>query len=176
MRLAAFLRAINVGGRNLPMARLREVFEAAGCTNVQTVIASGNVVFDTPVSDFPALEATLEAAVQAALGWSSETFLRTPEELQAVLDATSFPRAEIEAAGAFSVGFLRSDPGAEAVARLMAKESEIDRFAVLGREVYWLCSVRQSDSKFTNVQFERALGAPSTFRGLPTVRRVLDKF
>ena len=92
-----------------------------------------------------------------------------------MLDAPPFPRAEIEAAGAFSVGFLRSEPGAEAVARLLAKGSEIDRLAVLGREVYWLCSVRQSDSKFTNVQCEKALGAPCTFRGLPTVQRVLDK-
>ena len=41
----ALLRGINVGGRNVKMDRLREIFESLGFSNVETFIASGNVIF-----------------------------------------------------------------------------------------------------------------------------------
>ena len=47
MKYAAFLRAINVGGRVVKMDRLRTLFEAAGLRGVETFIASGNVVFES---------------------------------------------------------------------------------------------------------------------------------
>ena len=44
----ALLRGINVGGKNkVPMADLRETFEADGFADVRTYIASGNVLFAT---------------------------------------------------------------------------------------------------------------------------------
>ena len=47
-RLIAFLRAINVGGHNVTMEKLRKQFEALGCEEVETFIASGNVIFTSP--------------------------------------------------------------------------------------------------------------------------------
>jgi len=42
----ALLRGVNVGGKNkLPMAALRTCLEELGCRDVQTYIASGNVIF-----------------------------------------------------------------------------------------------------------------------------------
>ena len=46
-RYIAFLRAINVGGHTVKMAELKRLFEALGFTNVETFIASGNVIFDS---------------------------------------------------------------------------------------------------------------------------------
>jgi len=173
MRVAAFLRAVNVGGRIVPMARLKAVFESVGCRHVRTVIASGNVVFDAASSDIAALEASIEAAVQESLGWGADTFVRSGPELQAVVDSPPFTRAEIEAAGSTNVAFLRSPPNAEAQALLMARESPIDRFAVQGREVYWLCKTKQSESDFSGAVLEQTLGMRATLRGLATVERVL---
>src|SRR5262245_61823603 len=63
MKFVALLRGINVGGKNkVPMAELKACFEALGCENVQTYIASGNVIFDS------AREPTdLTAEIQLAL-------------------------------------------------------------------------------------------------------------
>ena len=47
MRYVALLRAINVGGRTVKMDRLRVLFEEMKLQNVQTYIASGNVIFDS---------------------------------------------------------------------------------------------------------------------------------
>jgi uncharacterized protein (DUF1697 family) len=42
----AFLRAINVGGHTVKMDTLRQLFESLGFTNVETFLASGNVIFE----------------------------------------------------------------------------------------------------------------------------------
>ena len=59
-RYAAFLRGVMP--TNCKMADLREAFEAAGFTEVTTVISSGNVVFDAPVTPVASLERKAEAA------------------------------------------------------------------------------------------------------------------
>ena len=51
----AFLRAINVGGHTVKMDRLREIFETMGFSNVETFIASGNVIFETKSKDVDSL-------------------------------------------------------------------------------------------------------------------------
>ena len=55
-RYIALLGGINVGGHRVKMAHLRALFEALGFEQVETLIASGNVIFETPVSDTAALE------------------------------------------------------------------------------------------------------------------------
>ena len=55
-RYVALLRAINVGGRNVKMAELCALFEQARLTDVQSVIASGNVLFASRSGDSVALE------------------------------------------------------------------------------------------------------------------------
>lgn len=46
MIYVALLRGINVGGKNrVEMARLKQAFEAIGCSQVVTYINSGNVIF-----------------------------------------------------------------------------------------------------------------------------------
>src|SRR5690349_6535495 len=51
MKFVALLRGINVGGKNkVPMAQLKSCFDKLGCKNVQTYIASGNVIFESKQS------------------------------------------------------------------------------------------------------------------------------
>ncbi|MBK9943158.1 MAG: DUF1697 domain-containing protein [Kouleothrix sp.] len=90
-RYCAFLRAINVGGHTIKMDQLRALVEQLGYTNVATYIASGNVMFDAPDDDAPALEAQIERHLHAALGYEVTTFLRTAGELAAVAAYTPFP-------------------------------------------------------------------------------------
>ncbi len=58
----------------------------------------------------------------------------------------------------------------------MALKSDIDDFRVNGREVYWLCKLKQSDSKFSNMLFEKRLNVRVTFRGINTVARLAAKY
>ena len=174
-RLIAFLRAINVGGHTVTMARLREEFEGLGFTGVETFIASGNVIFTSRSNDLARLEKKIEARLRAALGFEVATFVRTDAEVLAVARYKAFGDAQVKSAGALCVGFLAEPLGAAATRAVMAFTSDIDDFHVRGREIYWLCKTKQSDSTFSNASLEKALKMRSTFRGIKTVERLAVK-
>lgn len=91
IRFVALLRAVNVGGTGkLPMNDLVQLCTGAGFEDVQTYIASGNVVFAT---DLPIDQAktALEARLEAYAGRPVPVFIRTGLELNRILDANPFP-------------------------------------------------------------------------------------
>jgi hypothetical protein len=69
----AFLRAVNVGRRTVPMSRLVEVFGALGYEGAWTHINSGNVVFEATAGR-AALERTIEEALESTFGFEVTTF------------------------------------------------------------------------------------------------------
>ena len=168
-RYVAFLRAINVGGRTVKMDRLRAIFEGAGLSNVATVIASGNVVFDSPRSA-ASLERAIEAALEAELGYAVATMLRTPAELAAIVDAVE--RDRLAEGVTLYVGFLKRVPAAAAVRAAVALSNEVDTLSVRGRELYWRCATAFSRSTLTGAKIEKQLQVAATLRNLNTVERL----
>ena len=102
----AFLRAINVGGHNVKMDHLRQLFESLGFSNVETFIASGNVIFDAKAGNVKALEKKIETCLQEALGYEVATFIRTTAELAEIASYKPFPQSQLDAATALNIGFL----------------------------------------------------------------------
>ena len=88
---AAFLRAVNVGKRLVKMETLRTAFDQMGFSNVQTVIASGNVVFETPQKRVSRIEQAIENGLEDALGFDVTTFVRTGPELRELAELTLAP-------------------------------------------------------------------------------------
>lgn len=173
-RWAAFLRAINVGGRTIKMEPLREVFRGLGYGDVATHIASGNVMFSAS-GERAELEAAAEKALQAALGYGVATFLRTGEELAAVLAAEPLGEAAQRGATTY-IGFTRGSLTPSERQAVEALATPQDTVRVVGREIYWLPpDGRMSDSKLTGAAFERALGRAATFRNDRTVAAVAAK-
>jgi uncharacterized protein (DUF1697 family) len=175
-RYFAFLRAINVGGHTVKMDALRELFEAMGFSGVETFIASGNVVFEAGSADARELETRIEGKLGEALGFEVATFVRTEAELAAIASYEPFSPAKLDAAQALNVAFLAKPLDGKAEEVLMALRTEIDDFHAHGREVYWLCLKKQSESTFSNAVFERTLGRRATFRGIRTVRKMAVKY
>lgn len=175
MRHIAFLRAINVGGHTVKMDRLRGLFEALDFTDVETFIASGNVIFESPVEDAHTLEQQIEAHLRQALGYDVATFIRTPAELAAVAAHQPFPSADLEG-NMLYVGFLQAPPIDDAHQKLMALQTPLDEFRVNGRELYWLCRTSISQSAVSGAKIERALGMRATLRNVTTVRKLAAKY
>src|SRR5207244_1128793 len=65
-RYAAFLRAVSP--MNAKMPELKKCFEAAGFTDVKTLLSSGNVVFSARTSSEASIERKAEAAMKKHLG------------------------------------------------------------------------------------------------------------
>ena len=175
-RYVAFLRAINVGGHVVKMDVLRAEFERLGFKNFETFIASGNVIFETKSSAVAAIEARIEKALHARLGYEVATFVRTLEQVAAIARHQAFPAAAVATCGALSVGMMKTTlpkPSQQALAGL---KTEVDDFHVNGSELYWICAVRQSDSKISNAVFERVVRAKATFRGIKTMEKLAAKY
>lgn len=175
-RYFAFLRAINVGGHTVKMDQLRQLFESLGFANVETYIASGNVIFDGTNSEAGAIEREIAVNLHQALGYEVATFLRTGAELAAIAGYRAFPLAELDTARALNIAFLSSTPDTAAQQRLMGLQTPIDEFHIHGREVYWLCRKKQSESTFSNAVLEKTIGKPSTLRTLNTIQKLAEKY
>jgi uncharacterized protein (DUF1697 family) len=175
-RYIALLRAINVGGRVVKMDRLRALFEESGFSQVDTFIASGNVLFNSSSTSAPALERKIEKQLRAALGYDVATFVRTPAEVQQVAAYEPFPAAVTAAPyHAIYISFLREPPSAEARRAVAALRSPTDDFHIQGRELYWLSRVPFGDSKIAGPLLEKILGIPATSRSTTSVRKLAAK-
>jgi uncharacterized protein (DUF1697 family) len=176
-RYIAFLRAINVGGHIVKMEDLRRLFEELGFSNVETFIASGNVIFETPDEDAPELERRIERHLRTALGYEVVTFLRSTAELADIAKYRPFPEAELTAEGtSLYIAFLQDAPGDKAQEGLMAFRTDEDDFHVHAREIYWLRRGNMSDSKFSGALLEKTIKMPATMRNSTTVRKLAAKY
>lgn len=172
-RYIAFLRAVNVGGRVVTMDRLRRVFESMGYTDVQTFIASGNVVFDSSVKSAPDLERQIEAALLKALGFSVATFVRSQAELTDVAKYQPFKHAD---GASLYVAFARDIPAKAAARTLHGLANDRNEYRVRGREVYWLMRGSFAEASKSAANLEKTLGMPATVRNSTTVRKMAAKF
>lgn len=134
----ALLRAVNVGGTGkLPMADLKAMCSDAGFIQVQTYIASGNVVFKSNATP-KKVKSELETRLLAYAGTPGGVVVRTASEMAAVLKANPFPKAVPN--HTFAI-FLDDPPPHDALAlavgvqdeemRLGARESHMNTIAKL---------------------------------------------
>lgn len=173
----AFLRAINVGGHTVKMDNLRRLFEALGFTNVETFIASGNVIFDSSSRSSRALEKKIRAHLHDSLGYDVVTFVRSRDELAIIAKLEPFKKSDMEAeGGTLYIGFLEDSPNNAAKEKLLSAATAVDDFALCGREFFWLCRKSFRESEFSGANLEKILGMRATLRNVNTVRKIAQKY
>jgi uncharacterized protein (DUF1697 family) len=120
-RYVALLRAVNVGGTGkLPMADLKTLCTDAGLTEVETYIASGNVVFTSKASE-AAVKAKLEKALQAYAGKPVGVVIRTATEMAGVLKQNPFKKDKPNTCYAI---FLDDKPPRDALDKVTGRAGE----------------------------------------------------
>jgi uncharacterized protein (DUF1697 family) len=131
MKYIALLRAVNVGGTGkLPMAELKAMCHDAGFTQVETYIASGNVVFESKAAE-ARVKSELESRLMTYVGKKIDVVLRTASEMQAVLKGNPFPKAAPNHTYAF---FLNERPQGDAFDHAVGRKDEEVRLGK--REIY----------------------------------------
>jgi uncharacterized protein (DUF1697 family) len=107
-RYAAFLRGVSP--MNAKMPELKKAFEAAGFTDVTTMLSSGNVVFGAPAAPEAALEHRAEEAMRKHLGNAFPTIVRSIEALRTILASDPYQDFRLKAGAKRVVTFLRKRP------------------------------------------------------------------
>ena len=164
----ALLRAINVGGRTIRMAALRELFVAMGCGEAQTYIQSGNVVFQAAEAEQP-LRQRIEGEIAATFGFPVTVALRTADEMARITTASPYRPDGLAESESLYVAVLAESPAPQGIERLRASETAPDEFRLIGREVYLLYRRTMRDTKLTNALLEKRLGVPATSRNWRTI-------
>ncbi|MEP6888981.1 MAG: DUF1697 domain-containing protein [Nitrospirales bacterium] len=173
-KYVALLRGINVGGKNkLPMKRLATMFTDVGCSDVETYIQSGNVVFAAPSSVAKSLPSAIAAAITGQFGCRVSVVIRSAKELADVVDNNPFLKRGVDT-GTLHVAFLVSVPDAKHVAELDGRRSPGDAFEIRGRHIYLRMPNGMARSKLTNDYFDRTLKTTSTLRNWNTVQKLLE--
>jgi uncharacterized protein (DUF1697 family) len=172
----AFLRAINVGSHLVKMDQLRALFEELGFANVETFIASGNVVFDSSSRSPSALEKKVAAHLELSLGYPVATFIRSVAELTTIAAHRPFPKSRTNEADRLYVGLLGTTPSEAVLKKILALSTKLDELHINGRELYWLCHTAFSDSPLSGTLLEKTLGMATTLRNVNTIHRLTAKY
>lgn len=166
----AFLRAVNVGKRQMKMAELKALCEELGHENVKTILASGNVRFESKNNP----KAELEAAIEKRWGFFSEAVMRSGQEIEAML--ASKPFADYPDEGAFHRYVLLFDKPLPRTLKLSGIDGDYDVVRVDEKDIF-LVGYRQPDGRHGPGldKFDRQLekGAIATMRNWNTIPKVL---
>lgn len=173
----AFLKAINVGGHTIKMDYLKKLFEKMSFSNIETFIASGNVVFEIKSKSVDPIRKKIEVELEKSLGYNVATFLRTVNKLKEISEYKPFKDSELkDKNNSLYIAFLNSPPLKESIKKTKALQDKFNAFHFNKNEMYWLCRKSFSDSGITGKKLEKALGTNTTIRNSTTVKKIAAKF
>jgi len=169
----AVLRAINLGAHNrIAMADLRAMCGKIELANAKTLLVSGNVTFESGISSSEKLERLLEDASTKHLGVTTDYFVRSVTEWQAIIDANPFPAEAKSDPGRLVMMCLRDAPSAAAVKALQAAIKGRETVRAKGKQAYLVYPDGQGTSKLTIAMIEKHLGTRGTARNWNTVLKL----
>ncbi|MFT3868068.1 MAG: DUF1697 domain-containing protein [Nibricoccus sp.] len=165
-RYAAFLRGVSP--MNAKMPELKKAFEAAGFTDVKTLLSSGNVVFSTPAKSVAEIERKAEAAMEKKLGRTFYTIVRPVDALQKILEADPFARFKLPSEAKRVITFRRAPR--KPIPQLPIELSNARILATDGCEVF-SAYVSGPEGPVFMTLIEKNFGKDVTTRTWDTVRK-----
>jgi len=176
IRYVAFLRGVNVGGHKpVKMGELKKIFGSLGFQNVKTILASGNVLFETPDTSTDMLARKIEDKLEQEFGYEIGVLLRTMEEIRKLADANPFKNIEVTQQTRLYVTFLSEKK--ERAVKILYKSTGKD-FKIVHISASEVCSLLDlsPDRGTTELMsfLEQKFGRKVTTRNWNTTRILKD--
>lgn len=173
-KYAAFLRGINVGGKTLvKMDDLRKAFESLGFKNVETVLASGNVVFEAPKETTTTLSEMIMQKLRDTFGRDILVIVRSIEDLRELEAQQPFKDTVVTPQTRLIVMLLSENTLQPDISDLPVSEY----FKIIGVYNRTICSVIGEEQGTVTVQLmsalEKKFGKQVTTRTWGTIVRIL---
>lgn len=174
-RYVALLGSINVGGNRLTMAELREAFEREGFGEVETVVASGNVLFAHEERPTRGLEEKLAWIMRDRFDMRSMVAVRTADEVRSAIEDNPFTGQGAD--NLVHTLFLERQPAPSAFDALVADHAGRggERLAIGDRCLYIDFVDGVGDSRLTGAFMEKRLGCRGTARNVRSLARILAR-
>ena len=166
------LRGINVGGnRKVPMADLRDACRAAGLTDVETYIQSGNIVFSA--KNAADAEAAIESIVEKLCGFAVEAIARSATQWAVYAKGSPFADAD-ERGNIVHLGLSKRPPADGIAASLEARGKHGEKVVLKGDAIWIDFAEGVRDTKITHAALDKAAGSTVTMRNWRTVLKIAE--
>ena len=168
----ALLRGVNVGhAKRVAMADLRALLEGLNCTEVRTLLNSGNAVFGAPPRATPtALASAIEAALHQQLGIGTRVFVLVAGTLAELLAAHPL-RALAGDDAKLLLAILAPGVERRALDALAARDWAPDGLALGPHAAYLWCASGVLDSPVSQA-FAKVVGEQATTRNWATMNKL----
>ena len=170
-KMIILLRAVNVGGRKLPMAELRDLCRKAGLDDIETYIQSGNLVFSA--SSAAAAEKQIEALIEDNFGFRSEAMARTAKQWAAYAGGSPFPDSD-ERGNLVHLGLAKGELAADVIGKLQPKAIHGEQIVVKGDALWIDFRIGVGESKLMPNFINKCAGSPVTMRNWRTVQKLAE--
>lgn len=171
----AMLRGVNVGGRSrIKMEPLKRLHESLGLRRVETLLQSGNVLFETSLKDREKLATRIEQEIERRFELQIEVIVRSLAEIRALVERGPLlsPRAD---PSKLLVMFLSRVPDPRALADLVKTHKGPEMLEPRGPEIYLYYPEGIGRSKLSGAYIENKLATSGTARNWNTLTKLLER-
>ena len=169
----ALLRAVNLGPHNkIGMSDLRELLTGLGMQGVQTLLQSGNAVFQSDARTTAPLERLIEGAAAKQLHVETDVMIRSHKEWKGIIASNPFRKEAKQDPSHLLVLPLKGSPDRGAAGALQAAIIGHEVVRVDGRCAYIVYPDGIGRSKLTSALIEKKLGTRGTARNWNTVLKL----
>jgi uncharacterized protein (DUF1697 family) len=169
----ALLRAVNLGPHNkIGMSDLRVLLTGLGLHGVQTLLQSGNAVFQSESRSASQLERLIEGAMATQLRLETAAMVRSHKEWKAIISGNPFPKEAKLDPGHLLVLPLKEAPARGAAGALQEAISGREVVRVEGRCAYIVYPDGVGRSRLSSTLIEKKLATRGTGRNWNTVLKL----
>jgi uncharacterized protein (DUF1697 family) len=157
----------------IKMEKLRVVLEELEFEHISTYIQSGNILFQSEISDQKKLEKMISDLIYKHFGFDVSVIVVTPEDLKTVVKQNPFADEKIEEPQPY-VAFLSKPPALPDVAVLKATDFQKDRFVIVDKSMYLHYANGAGTTKLSNAIIEKKLKLTATSRNWKTIKKLIE--
>lgn len=161
------------GGRRVVMDDLKAMAEALGYRAPRTLVATGNLLFESPEKPLAELEAELEGTFEKTFGRHVDIILRSAEDWSRLAAGNPFLAESERDPASVHVRVMRSPLEADMREKLLGHCSRGERVAIVDGDLWVDFAGRASESKLLGALTTKRLGI-GTVRNWNTVRRLRE--
>ncbi|UCI17284.1 DUF1697 domain-containing protein [Mesorhizobium sp. B2-1-8] len=170
----ALLYSITLGeGRRVVMSDLKAMAEGLGLKNVRTLLATGNLVFESDKISVAGLEERLESAFEQTFGRHVDIIVRAAGDWCKLASGNPFPSESVEAGNQVVVRVMRKPVAEDAISGFQAYAAADEKVLLVGGDIWVVFSRERPSSRLLAAANHKRMGI-GTSRNWNTVRKLAE--
>ncbi len=175
-RFVALLRGINVGGNHkIKMDTLKKAFESFELNNVKTVLATGNVLFETDEKNEKKLTIAIREGLKKVFGYDISVLLRSMSDIEQLIKAEPFRGITVSTNTRLYVTFLDEEDKRKHILQIpyLSPEKDFTIIHASSSEVYCVLTLSENHRTTDAMNIlEKEFGKKITTRNWNTIQKL----